>query len=475
MEHHTNTWLDHILHLAFRNAITGFAVSLITISFFTTVSLIALTFSGFIDSPYIGILAFIIFPTVFAMGLVILPIGLWVERKRHRAAGTVKEGAPLPRLDLNDPKVRRTAWLVVLLTFINVAVISAASYESVHYMESVAFCGEVCHAPMNPEFLTASDSPHSMVGCVECHVGPGAEGFIKAKMGGVRQLIGFATDSYSKPIPAPVHNMIPAEHSCEECHSPQKDYGEIMRVTTKYAEDEVNTALSTVLMMYVGGPGTEKGIHTYHLDSSRKIEYYTDDETRETIPYVRATTDDGTVTEYILDGSDFDVASLDETKLHTMDCIDCHNRSAHDFELPESAVDAAIRAGRLPMDRPYIKSAAVEALRGAAEEDAGEDFVATHIREYYADDESATPAELDAISEELNRILARNVHPTMNITWGTYPNNIGHTNFTGCFRCHDDTHSSADGNHVISQDCTVCHNVVAWDEEQPDILTTLMP
>jgi hypothetical protein len=45
----------------------------------------------------------------------------------------------------------------------------------------------------------------------------------------------------------------------------------------------------------------------------------------------------------------------------------------------------------------------------------------------------------------------------MNVTWGTYPNQLGHVDAPGCFRCHDDEHKAADGS-VIRQDCELCHS-----------------
>ena len=71
-------------------------------------------------------------------------------------------------------------------------------------------------------------------------------------------------------------------------------------------------------------------------------------------------------------------------------------------------------------------------------------------------------------------IYCRNVFPAMNITWGTYPNHIGHTSFDGCFRCHNDEHATADG-EVISQDCSTCHTLLAMEEEDPEILAQLEP
>jgi len=46
----------------------------------------------------------------------------------------------------------------------------------------------------------------------------------------------------------------------------------------------------------------------------------------------------------------------------------------------------------------------------------------------------------------------------MNVTWGTYRNDIGHVDSPGCFRCHDDSHQTTDGK-VIAQDCELCHSI----------------
>ena len=46
----------------------------------------------------------------------------------------------------------------------------------------------------------------------------------------------------------------------------------------------------------------------------------------------------------------------------------------------------------------------------------------------------------------------------MKVGWGTYPNNIGHVAFPGCFRCHDEIHKTTDGT-AIQQDCQTCHDM----------------
>jgi hypothetical protein len=69
-------------------------------------------------------------------------------------------------------------------------------------------------------------------------------------------------------------------------------------------------------------------------------------------------------------------------------------------------------------------------------------------------------------------IYNRNIFPAMKVNWGTYPNNVGHTDFPGCFRCHDGAHTGP-GDKTITQDCGACHNLLAVDEAQPKILTDL--
>jgi hypothetical protein len=69
-------------------------------------------------------------------------------------------------------------------------------------------------------------------------------------------------------------------------------------------------------------------------------------------------------------------------------------------------------------------------------------------------------------------IYNRNVFPDMKVTWGTYPNNLGHMDFVGCFRCHDDQHADKDGK-TVPQDCSACHQILAMDEPSPKILVDL--
>jgi formate-dependent nitrite reductase cytochrome c552 subunit len=160
-----------------------------------------------------------------------------------------------------------------------------------------------------------------------------------------------------------------------------------------------------------------------------------------------------------------------------MQCVDCHNRAAHSFEAPDPAVDAAIAAGKVAADLPFIKKTGVELLKAAyaSEEEAAQKIpagVASFYKQKYPDIAGKRGSDLQAAGRELLAIYRRNVFPDLKVTWGTYPNNLGHTDDPGCFRCHDGGHVTAD-KKSITQDCNTCHQLLAVEEKSPEILKTL--
>ena len=172
-------------------------------------------------------------------------------------------------------------------------------------------------------------------------------------------------------------------------------------------------------------------------------------------------------------------AAEEESEWRTMDCVDCHNRPTHVFGMPESEVDSAIQQGLIQRSLPYIRREAVKALRADyASHDAAREGIAGDLEAFYRDNYPAVTAdpgeELAEAIEVLGDVYARNIFPTMNVTWGTYPNHIGHEESPGCFRCHDEEHSTEDGN-TISQDCDNCHSLLAWEESDPEVLGELFP
>ncbi len=160
-----------------------------------------------------------------------------------------------------------------------------------------------------------------------------------------------------------------------------------------------------------------------------------------------------------------------------MDCIDCHNRPTHAFHLPDRAVDKALADKRMSAELPFIKKKAVELLKiSYPDQKTAAAKIPVDLAEYYR---TTYPeifkhkrAQVDAAGEVVKAIYLRNVFPDMKITWGTHPNNIGHEEAVGCFRCHDGGHTSADG-RTIQGDCDTCHVILAQEEKDPKVLKAL--
>jgi hypothetical protein len=418
---------------------------------------------GLHTNPYMGIVFFLVLPAIFVFGLLLVPVGLWLERRRRRAG--VHEPRHWPKLDLNDSRQRAFTFYIVILTCVNLLIISLAAYSGVHHMDSVEFCGQVCHTVMEPEFSAFQDSPHSRLTCVQCHIGPGAPWFVRSKLDGTRQVLAVAFNTYSRPIPSPVHNLRPARETCEQCHWPEKFHGDKVKVIREYADDEANTESATTLQIHVGGGSERLGIATgihWHMNLANEIEYIATDDKRQVIPYVRLKDRFGNVREYVVDGVTPEELAKGERR--RMDCIDCHNRPSHLFDpSADKAVNRSLATGEMPKTLPFIKREATLALKESYPNATGAaDAIAARLREFYRQQHAevymSRRQEVERAVSATQRLYRRNLFPGMNITWGTYANNIGHMDFPGCFRCHDDSHKTKDGK-TIGQDCTLCHTI----------------
>ena len=482
MPDYITKWFNSISKLIWLNGWTLLGSSLTTISTCVIFFFIVLNFFGSTFSPYIGILVYLLLPGLFLIGLGLVLLGVLLRGRK--VCGKEAKTKALPSIDFNSPRVRRMTILIAMLSLFNFMLVSAMAYKGTVYMETTEFCGMVCHTVMAPEFTAHLDSPHSEVKCVECHIGSGLPSFMHAKANGLRQVLGVLTGDYARPIAAPVHGMRESKFTCGECHDSEKNIGKPLRITTDYSPDDTNLPMKSVLTMFVGGGDAEgPGIHTWHVNHDHETYYYSPDEKREKITYVRVDHSDGTQIEYFAEENAPDPATLPEGALRKMDCIDCHNRPTHEFFMPGPALNQAMDAGRIDPALPYIKLAAQEALEASVEIPEGEEapdgagFVEAYIRNYYQENQPELVSDqsdaIDQAIKETQAIYNRNIYPEMNISWGTYPNHNGHTQFDGCFRCHDDMHVSKDGEKIITQDCTICHNVLAWQEEEPEILTLL--
>jgi hypothetical protein len=452
-----------------RHWLSLLGVALVTTAGISWLFVLPLQIRGHASNPYIGIIVFLILPVVFFIGLALIPIGVYLS-KRRIAKGLAEVGFD------RRAALRRLAWFFVITTVANVIIGTQITYRAVEHMETPQFCGATCHT-MHPEFAAYQNSPHARVECVECHVAPGAAGWVRSKAAGTRQLVDTVLNTYHRPIPSALESnrLVPARATCENCHWPQAFGGVRLRVRSQYAEDEANTRTQTVLMMLIGG-GKIAGIHGAHVGPGIHIRYAAPDGARQTIPWVEYRNENsGKNLTFV--ASDSTPDSTKALPKYEMQCVDCHNRPTHTFDLPDRAMDKAMAVGEIPVTLPYIKKKGLEALKESypSAKDANEQLPTSIIGFYQKNYPDLYGKRAQDISQAAQAILAiynRNVFPDLKVTWGTYPNNLGHTDFPGCFRCHDGSHSTAD--HIsITQDCNTCHEPLAMEESSPEILKSL--
>ena len=441
------------------------------------VLLIGLQLTGFDGGAYLGIITYMLLPAVSGLGLVLIPVGVWLRRRQEAAAAAHHEAAPraLPVIDLNNERTRGLLIVSVLVGMISTVLIAGATVKGIKEMETVAFCGTVCHTVMEPEHVAFQRSPHSKITCADCHIGAGADWFVKSKISGSWQLVSVAFNLYPTPVTSPVHDLRPARDTCEQCHWPTKHVGDKLQVKTQFADDEANTETKTVLVMKVGGQqGTAStGIH-WHVDRGVEIRYLTDP-TRQKVYDIEMTTPAGKKvfkTEAAPDGP---------VEWRTMDCVDCHNRPAHIFYPADKEINRAMEDGRIDKGLPFIKREGLRVLQEgqyASKEEAKAGIaneVANFYKANYAELATAKAAEIQAAGAALGDIYSWNVFPKMKVTWGTHINNLGHSDEApGCFRCHDKKHQTAEGQRIGAK-CSTCHAVLADEEEAPEILQALKP
>jgi hypothetical protein len=464
------------------NPITIVGIGLTTLSALVIITFLVVEIFGKLENPYIGLFAYVAMPAVFVLGLILIPVGMWRRRRVLIAGGaTDTEKSRYPRLDFNDPKVRRGGIIVAVLTAVNAVIFGASSFIAVEKMETVAFCGETCHTVMQPEFTAYQESPHSRVACVECHIGPGASWFVRSKLDGLRQVWHTALNTFPRPIETPLKTLRPARETCEQCHWPGKHHGDKMRVLVRHATDEANTPSYSVMLLKTGGGnldiGRHGGIHWWHIESDNLIRYVSGDDRRESVVWVELTTPDGEVRTYSRPGDELP-ANL-QSQARTMDCIDCHNRPTHLFNTPPKALDWVLETHPELRDLPYFKKQAEKAIEeDHATHAEGVAAVRESLRAFYRDDYPAVLAENSDLVETgadlASRVFARISFPEMKTNWETHPNHIGHDDSPGCWRCHDDEMATADGKHVIPMDCETCHVFLVEDAAEPPDLAALI-
>ena len=393
-----------------------------------------------------------------------IPVGALRERAKRQKRGYVRR---FPSIDFNNPTHQKVAFATIGVTTLFLLFTMFGTYRAYEFTESVTFCGRLCHQVMEPEFTAYHHSPHARVACVQCHIGSGADWFVRSKLSGSYQVYSVIAKKYSKPIETPVKNLRPAQETCEQCHWPRQFFGAVEQDHQYFLSDEDNTAWKTRMLMFVGGGtppyGKKEGIH-WHMNIDNQVYYVASDQKRQEIPWVKRIRSDGVEEVYVDENSGFAPDRPPQGELRRMDCMDCHNRPSHNFKSPSEAVNEAMAYGAIDRALPYMKREAVKALVGNySSHEAASVGIRSHLegfyRNTYPDIAETKKKELGQTIEAVQEIYKTNFFPKMKVSWKEYPDNIGHLIFPGCFRCHDGRHKTSDGK-VISNSCYSCHNIV---------------
>jgi nitrate/TMAO reductase-like tetraheme cytochrome c subunit len=458
-----------------RNPISLLGAILAALGLGGLVFVLAIEFLQVRPSPYIGAFAFMVLPVVMVGGLLVIPAGMLWEARRRAAAARRGEGLPPAlQIDFGKPSHLRGVFFFGVSTIVILAVLGASAFRTVEFMDSPTFCGKICHKVMAPQYETYKAGPHAQVACTTCHIGPGASWYVQSKLSGTRQVLAVLTSSYPEPIPAPIENLRPARDTCEECHWRERTYGLRLRVFRHYIADEKNTLQIFPLAFRVGTGGDEpRGVHWH---TSAKVWYQPATEDRQVMAWVGVEENGQIVKEY----ENPDVGE-DSPKLprRLMDCVDCHNRAAHDIPSPAKLIDDGLASGRLDSNLPYLKR---EALRLLKADEANPDArqlqalwtdewfqqLATFYEQNYPEVAQEKAESIRQAIQELKRISGEVIYPDMNTTWRTYPQNNGHVaaekGDAGCFRCHGalvevSTGTTLPGAKMGQTGCVDCHKL----------------
>lgn len=329
------------------------------------------------------------------------------------------------------------------------------------YTNSPQFCGTTCHT-MPPEYSAYLVSPHARVKCVECHIGRGPfTTLFTRKAGDLRHVFLNITKQYEYPLQA--HNMRPAQDSCETCHFPAKFSSDSLQELVAYQPNEQNTIYNLYLIMKTGGGTAREGLgYGIHWHIENNIYYLPTDDLEQEIPYVRVEDVDGNQTEYVDISSGLDTAAINEEDLVKMDCITCHNRVTHRIPDPDVAISSAMDKNLMADDLPFLVREGVDLLSAEYSDQITALESMNQLAVFYSEnypDVYATRYEdiLQAIAV-LQDIWANSVFLDQKIDWESHPDNLGHKDDPGCFRCHDGKHLSMEG-EVVRLECNLCHSI----------------
>jgi nitrate/TMAO reductase-like tetraheme cytochrome c subunit len=470
--------MKNLFPRSFYNLTTLIGTVVAGVSVGLIIFLVILEASAESPNPYMGIITFVLLPFFLLIGFVLMGYGIWRDHRRERLGKP--HGLHLPVIDLNRPRHRTALTTISIGSILFLAILAFTSFKAYEHTESDEFCGETCHQVMEPEYTAYQYSPHARVGCVQCHIGSGADYFVKSKLSGSYQVYAVLFDKYPKPIPTPIENLRPAQQTCEQCHWPKHFFSEKEHKNTYYLSDEQNTKWEMNLLMKIGGGNVEagptSGIH-WHMNISHEVTYAALDRERQVIPWIRSRTPDGKETIYRSTEIEVSEDSIQRSFQRKMDCIDCHNRPTHIYHPPARSVNHIMALGWIDPKLPNIKSVAVKALElPYTTKQVGLDSIKLFINDYYKttypEVAASQQGKIEGAISEVQKIFSRNYFPEMKTNWKHFNNNIGHLYYPGCFRCHDGKHVNEQGK-VLSRDCNVCHTILSQQFEQDTLRISL--
>ena len=355
--------------------------------------------------------------------------------------------------------------------------------QTISYMETADFC-QRCHT-MEPEVVAHENSPHETVECAECHVGNGLSGLIKSKWDGFQQTVKIITGSYARPIPPAAHGMPPPQETCLNCHDPSRQREDLLITRSRFGEDGENTEQRVALVVRLSGDAAQEtsGIHWHVLS---KVEFLARDDEGRTIDWIGVEKADGTREEYLDQGlvEISEQAGKTAAELRAageprrMSCYDCHNRVGHEFRPAARSIDDAIDDGVIDESIPFIKKEGLATIADKYDSlvlayDAINDLSASYHRKYpylFVERPEAVAGSMAVLAE----IYRRTSSPEMQAFADDYPSYLGHTDSSGCFRCHDGGHFKiVDGGlseEAIPSRCSLCHTFPSVGPRAPDVM-----
>jgi hypothetical protein len=450
----------------FRHPLSALAGALVLAGGFLFLILLFIDIGSSVDNPYRSLVTFVIAPFIITLGVILFLIAIWLQVRAARRRGEKVRFSFA--IDPTDPAYMRNLWLFLVFAAVLIFVVAYSGTRAYEATDSVAFCGETCHEVMDPQRITYGNSPHARILCVECHIGPGASFWVKSKFDGIRQVIATVRNTYTRPIKTPVHNLRPAQETCERCHWPRQFYGEKMVTHTYYRSDKQNSPWTISLLVKIGGgnprTGQEEGIH-WHMLNQNKVEYIATDEKRHNIVWIRMTGIDGKVTIYREPSAEMPDTTDPHVEIRRFDCMDCHNRPSHSFLPPAKGVNLALSTRRISPKLPYIRKVGLELLNAEyqTKEQARQEIehgVWTYYRENYQNLAVEKKEFIEQAVNALQVIYSENFFPEMKTDYRARENHLSHFVNDGCFRCHDGVKENVTG-EKISNGCRTCHLIVA--------------